>query len=243
MGVTPEEVLQVKLFPIPKNKFGDLNLSDNYQCVAVSSCFAKMVESIVLEILKGKIFISDHQFGFRERHSTDVCCDVLKKVVSHYPNNNSYVFLTFLDMSRAFDYINYWKLFLRLLNEDVDVYLVRLLATWYSSEKMCICWNNVCSESIGRSNGVQQGSLLSPFLYSYYVNGMINTISMLGKGCKFKGVWINILAYADDMVLLTPSWSAMQDLLCQIEGLATDIDMVSNVGKTKCMIVKPKKSS
>ena len=45
------------------------------------------------------------------------------------------------------------------------------------------------------------------------------------------------------MVLLTPSWSPMQDLQCQIEGLATDIDMVFNVGKTKCMVVKPKESS
>ena len=119
--VTPEDVLQVKLFPIPKNKFGDLNLSDSYRCIAVSSCFTKMVESIVLERLKGKIVISDHQFGFRERHSSDVCCDILKKVVSHYQDNNSYVFLTFLDMSKAFDYVNYWKLFLRLLNEDVNV--------------------------------------------------------------------------------------------------------------------------
>ena len=149
-----------------------------------------MVESIVLERLKGKIIIFDHQFGFRERHSTDVCCDVLKKVVSHYQNNNSYVFLKFLDMSKAFDYVNYGKPFLRLLNEDVDVYLVRLLATWYSSEKMCVCWNNVCSESFGRrlSNSVRQGSSSSPFLYSYYVNGMINTISMLGKESKFKSV-------------------------------------------------------
>ena len=77
MSVTPEDVLQVKLFPIPNNKFDDSNLSDNYRCIAVSSCFAKMVESIVLERWKGKIVISDHQFGFKERHSTDVCCDVL----------------------------------------------------------------------------------------------------------------------------------------------------------------------
>ena len=183
MGVTPKDVLQVKLFPISKNKFGDLNLSDNYRCIAVSSCFAKMVKSIILERLKGKIVISDYQCGFRERYSTDICCDVLKKVVLHYQNNNSYVFLTFLDILKAFDYVNYWKLFLRLLNEDVDVYLVHLLATWYSSEKMCVCWNYVCSESFERSNGVRQGSPLSPFLYSYYVNGMINTISMLRKGC------------------------------------------------------------
>ena len=35
----------------------------------------------------------------------------------------------------------------------------------------------------------------------------------------------------------------MQDLLCSNEGLATDIDMVFNVGKTKSMTVKPKGSS
>ena len=84
MGVTPKDVLQVKLFPIPRNKFGDSNLCENYRCIAVSSCFAKMVESIVLERLKDKIVIPDHQCGFRERYSTDVCSDVLKKVVSHY---------------------------------------------------------------------------------------------------------------------------------------------------------------
>ena len=59
MGVTPLDVLQVKLFPIPKNKFGDLNLSDNYRFIAVSTCFAKMVESIVVERLKGNIVIFD----------------------------------------------------------------------------------------------------------------------------------------------------------------------------------------
>ena len=36
IGVIPEDVLQVKLFPILKNKFGDSNLSDNYRCIAVS---------------------------------------------------------------------------------------------------------------------------------------------------------------------------------------------------------------
>ena len=35
----------------------------------------------------------------------------------------------------------------------------------------------------------------------------------------------------------------MQNLLCQIEGLVTDIDMAFNVRKTKCMIVKPKESN
>ena len=44
------------------------------------------------------------------------------------------------------------------------------------------------------------------------------------------------------MVLLCPSWSAMQELLCQIVCFTMDIDMVFNVSKTKCMVVKPKEN-
>jgi hypothetical protein len=192
-----------------------------------------------LDRLKEKIVISDYQFGFREKHSTDICSGVLKDVVSHYQLNNSYVFLTFLDMSKAFDYVNYWRMFSRLINDGVDMYLVRLLVEWYSGEKMCVHWNGVNSECFSRNNGVRQGSPLSPFLFSYYVDNMIRGISKYGKGCKYRGVWINVLAYADDIVLLSPSWSAMQELLDCIEGLAEEIDMVFNVQKTKSMIIKP----
>ena len=65
LGTTPHEMLRVKLVPIPKNRFRDLTSSDNYRCTAVSSCIAKVLESIISCRLKEKLFVSDLQFGFK----------------------------------------------------------------------------------------------------------------------------------------------------------------------------------
>ena len=51
---------------------------------------------------------------------------------------------------------------------------------------------------------------------------------------------INILAYADDLVLLAPSWRALQQLLDKLSVAATSIDMLCNIKKTVCMVFNPK---
>ena len=51
---------------------------------------------------------------------------------------------------------------------------------------------------------------------------------------------LNILAYADDIVLLAPSWVAMQDLIDVLSVNIEEIDMVCNVDKTVCMMFKRK---
>jgi len=48
------------------------------------------------------------------------------------------------------------------------------------------------------------------------------------------------MAYADDLVLLAPSWRALQQLLDKLQVTAGDIDMCCNSKKTICMIFSPK---
>ena len=61
-------------------------------------------------------------------------------------------------------------------------------------------------------------------------------------GCNIGGCMMNILSYADDMVLLAPSWRGLQCLLNIIDKAAMDIDMTFNTDKTLCMIFNPKDS-
>jgi len=51
---------------------------------------------------------------------------------------------------------------------------------------------------------------------------------------------MNILAYADDVVLLAPSWFALQQLIDALICGACDIDMQCNTNKTVCMVFPPK---
>ena len=48
------------------------------------------------------------------------------------------------------------------------------------------------------------------------------------------------LAYADDIVLLAPSWKALQSLIQILCDNAKLIDMSCNVNKTVCMVFNPK---
>jgi len=59
-------------------------------------------------------------------------------------------------------------------------------------------------------------------------------------GCNIGGVCINVPAYADDIVILAPSWSGLQQLLSVLYEHSTNIDMTCNNKKAVCMVFKPK---
>ena len=55
--------------------------------------------------------------------------------------------------------------------------------------------------------------------------------------------FINIFVYADDIVLIAPSWRALQQRLNVLQDKATAINMECNVKKTVAVVFPPKKSS
>ena len=59
-------------------------------------------------------------------------------------------------------------------------------------------------------------------------------------GCNIGGVFINVLAYADDLVLLAPSWNAMLQMLTVLHSEFSLRHMSCNLQKTVCMVFSPK---
>ena len=57
---------------------------------------------------------------------------------------------------------------------------VHLLARWYSSQRFCVIWNSAYSESFSTTNGVRQGSILSPFLFAIYMNELSLSLNRYG---------------------------------------------------------------
>jgi len=64
-------------------------------------------------------------------------------------------------------------------------------------------------------------------------------IASRSVGCHIGGIAVNIFAYADDIVLLAPSWHALQDLLALLDKCCKELGMICNTKKTKCMILNP----
>ena len=75
------------------------------------------------------------------------------------------------------------------------------------------------------SNGVRQGGILSPKIFALYMNGLTDESSNSYAGCYINDKCINHIMYTDDICLMAPTDTAMQNLLdgCHNYGAANDI--------------------
>ena len=137
-------------------------------------------DSSFLSIYENCFSSSPLQFGFKSGSSATLCTGTAKNVVSRYIHNGTSVFGCFLD---AFDLVDHDILFNILLDRGLPVVVVRFLRFWYSRQQLCVRWNSSLSVPFSVSNGVRQGSILSPFLFSVYVEGLLVELSKSGVGC------------------------------------------------------------
>ena len=54
--------------------------------------------------------------------------------------------------------------------------------------------------------------VLSPVLFCLYLDGLLSLLAKSGVGCLV-GVYVEALAYADDIILLAPTANAMRHML------------------------------
>jgi len=74
-------------------------------------------------------------------------------------------------------------------------------------------WKHVDSDVFHVLTGVRQGGVLSPYFFRLYVRDMIQQVTQMKVGCNIGDTMINLLCFADDMVLLA--------VLSKVDDLAT----------------------
>ena len=112
---------------------------------------------------------SELQFGSKKELSTAQCTFSMLEVIDYYNVNKSSVCSLQLDATKAFDRVNYCKLFAELLKRNICPLLLRLLLLMYTRQSLRVKWGNTVSSEFTVSNGVKQGGVLSPILFDIYM--------------------------------------------------------------------------
>ena len=112
-------------------------------------------------------------------------------MTKYYTQENSPVFTCFLDASKAFDKINHYTLFRKLLDRKTPILLVRILVFWYTKQTMCVKRGNCMSDYFYVSNAVRKGKILSLKLYSVYVDDLSDYLVKNQIGCQIDNVCVN----------------------------------------------------
>ena len=113
--------MKTALVPIIKSKTGDTGDKNNYRPVALVTAASKIFEICLLEILEMYLITHDHLFGFKSKHSADMCIFSAKSIMKYYTEHGSLVFTCFLDASKAFDRINHWTLFRKMIDSKMPL--------------------------------------------------------------------------------------------------------------------------
>jgi len=88
-------------------------------------------------------------------------------------------------MCHAFDKVNHSSLFMKLMTRRIPLELLELLENWLSEFYAYVKWSESWSH-IRISSGVRQSSVLSPLLFSVYIDdiGQLQN-NLTGRGSTF----------------------------------------------------------
>ena len=119
--------------------------------------------------------------------------------MSKYIIRYRYRYTCFLDASKAFDKINHFKLFRKLLDRKTPIVIVRILLSWYCKQTVCIKLGRCIFGYLSISNGVRQGGILLPKLFSVYIDDLSDKLVKCQVGCYINNLCMNHVMYADDL--------------------------------------------
>ena len=238
-GLSPSLLNTSYLVPIPKNVRASLSQSDNYRAIALNTLFNKLFDYIFIESLKDELKTSDFQFAYKNNFSTSLCSFLAMETIHHFNKKGSKVLAVFLDASKAFDKVEHAKLFPELLKRKICPLVVRYLFMSYQVSKLSVIWGDSQSDSFSQGNGVKQGAVLSPILFAIYLDPLLQRLRDCGVGCHVGNTSTNVFAYADDLLLLAPTYGAMRELLKICEEYGAEFKLTFNPSKSSMLLFNP----
>ena len=198
---------------------------------AFSKILEKLVHKRILSFLNQNNILSQLQFGFRPTFSTQLACSYLSSKITDLFNDNNLVLAIFLDLTKAFDTLDYDILLTKLSNYGfLDVVMTGSIATlMIASNKVQI--KDKYSDIKPISYGAPQGSTLGPLLFLIYIND------------AFQDIDFETILYADDATVLihfkslSDQFTIGNESLNLIHNNLLANKLTLNYSKTKFMIL------
>src|SRR3989442_9326358 len=225
--------------PIIKDKRGDLTSTSNYRPITISSVVSKIFEYFLLNKFSSYLSSDALQFGYKPFTGCHHAIFLLRRVIQHFNDRGSNVYIASVDASKAFDRVNHFKLFSILIKQGLRKYFVSTIINWYSRSSIRVKWLNSLSSELRVLSGVRQGGVLSGLLFNLYADSFLKSLRLSGLGCHLKNFYVGCIMYADDLIILSASVNELQNMLQICDAVGKDLGIKFNASKSKCLFIGP----
>ncbi|KAG1062729.1 hypothetical protein G6F41_011319 [Rhizopus arrhizus] len=218
----------------PIFKKGDSSLPSNYRPISLTSVFRKLLELSLAPWLASMSSQLDLvQGGFRPRHSAlDQALCLHELMQSYYRRSHRFPVVAFLDIKSAYDTVDRRVIWDALSRSGAGSSpCLPLLVHLFDDVSVSVLVSNHSSAAFSPVTGVLQGSVLSPHLYSVYINTLPSLLRQVAapvthlvpsSGSADAGmVPVNSLLFADDVAVIGSAKSVKEMLkLCEEHSLS-----------------------
>ena len=126
-------VLMSYTVPIPKiNCHTRAFTVNDFRGISISPVISKLFEMAVIDRFSDYFDTSDNQFGFKKHLGCTEAIYTVRNVIETYISNGSTVNVCTLDLSKAFDRMNHFALYLQLMRRQIPVNLLCIFEFWFS---------------------------------------------------------------------------------------------------------------
>ena len=163
--------------------------------------------------------LPDIQAGFRKGRGTRDqianICWIIRTARKFHKN----IYFCFINYTRAFECVDYKKLWKVLKQMGLPYHLTFLLRNLYAGQEATVRTGHGRTDWVQMGKGVRQGGILSLYLFNLYAEYIMRNVGLeeAQAGIKIAGRSINNLRYADDTTLMAESEEEPKSLLMKVK--------------------------
>ena len=148
--------------------------------------------------------------GLKRKSLTSDCTFAVMETVNYFKRNDTNTFVLMLVASKAFDRVNYVKLFRRLVKRGICPTVLLYLLHVYTNQNMNVVWSNTMSDCLAAQKRVKQGAVLSPV--AVYIDELLCKLKQSGYVCTIGHSYCGAFGYTGDTSLDSQTIYALQQM-------------------------------